>query len=139
MRRRTRRLLFWAPRALGFLFAAFIGLFALDVFDEGYGFWEAVAGFLIHLVPTYLILVAVALGWRWEWLGALLFAALGVAYVVTAWGQFGWTTYLIVTGPAFLVAALFLADWLLPGAKRQKGLTGAANSAVGPAGPPKPT
>jgi len=110
----VRRLLFWAPRALGILFAAFIGLFALDIFSEGYGFWEAVAGFLVHLVPTYLILIAVAVAWRWLWLGALLFTALGAAYILMAWGQFVWTTHLIVSGPAFLVAALFLADWFLP-------------------------
>ncbi len=118
LRLRTRRLLCWTPRALGILFAAFIGLFALDIFNEGYGFWEALAGFLIHLLPTYLILIAVALGWRWEWLGALLFAALGIAYVVMAWGQFPWTTYLILTGPAFLVAALFLVSWSLSSGQR---------------------
>ena len=119
MKLTARRVLLWAPRALGILLAAFIGLFALDVFSEAYGFWEAIAGFLIHLVPTYLILVAVVLGWRWEWLGALLFAALGVAYIIVAWGQIPRTTYLIVSGPAFLVAALFLADSLLPRDKRR--------------------
>jgi hypothetical protein len=114
MKLNGRRLLFSVPRALGILFAAFIGLFALDVFSEGYVFWEAVAGFLIHLVPTFLILIAVALSWRWASLGAALFAALGVAYIALAWGRFPWTTYLIVSGPAFLLAALFLADSLLP-------------------------
>ena len=118
MRLNPRRILVWAPRALGILFAAFIGLFALDVFSEGYTFWEAVTGFLIHLVPTYLILIAVALGWRWEWLGAILFAALGAAYMVMAWGQFIWSTYLFVSGPAFLVAALFLVSWSLSSGQR---------------------
>lgn len=69
---------------------------------------------LIHLIPTYAILIALAIAWRWEWVGAILFAALGAAYVIVAWGQFPWTTYLIVAGPAFLVGALFLVSWLSP-------------------------
>jgi len=107
-----RRIVVWTPRALGLLFAAFISLFALDVFGAGYGFWETAAAFLIHLVPTAIILAALAAAWRWAWTGAVLFAGLGVWYLVMAWGQFLWTTYLIVAGPAFLVAALFLASWL---------------------------
>ena len=114
----AKRTLFWAPRVLGLLFAAFISLFALDMFGAGYGFWEAIAGFLIHLIPTYLILIALAVAWRWEWVGALLFAALGTAYVVIAWGRFPWATYVIVSGPAFLIGALFLTGWFLRGKLR---------------------
>lgn len=116
----TKRILFWAPRILGLLFAAFISLFALDVFGAGYGFWEALAGFLIHLIPTYLILIALAVAWRWEWVGALLFAALGAAYLVMTWGEENWVAYVAISGPAFLIAALFLAGWVLRREVRQK-------------------
>ena len=109
----AKRTLFWAPRILALLFAAFISLFALDVFGAGYGFWEALTGFLIHLIPTYLILIALAVAWRWEWVGALLFAALGIAYLVVAWGDVDWVAYAAISGPAFLVGALFLAGWFL--------------------------
>jgi hypothetical protein len=34
MKRPVKRLLFWAPRILCILFAAFVSLFALDVFDQ---------------------------------------------------------------------------------------------------------
>ena len=112
MNKPARRALFWAPRALCFLFAAFISLFALDVFGAGYGFWETLTAFFIHLIPTAIILAALAVAWHWEWVGALLFAGLGVWYLVTAWGQFAWTTYLLISGPAFLIAVLFLVNWL---------------------------
>jgi hypothetical protein len=106
------RALFWAPRALCLLFAAFISLFALDVFGAGYSFWETIAAVLIHLIPTAIILAALAVAWRWEWVGAVVFTGLSVWYLVTAWGQFPWTTYLVISGPAFLVAVLFLINWL---------------------------
>jgi hypothetical protein len=105
------RILFWAPRVLGILFALFVSLFALDVFGVGYGFWETILALLIHLVPVYLILIALAIGWRWAWVGSILFMALGALYMITAWGQFAWSVYLVIAGPAFLIGILFLVDW----------------------------
>jgi hypothetical protein len=106
-----KRILFWAPRVLGILFALFISLFALDVFGVGYGFWETILALLIHLIPVYLILIALAIAWRWERVGSILFVALGALYMITAWGQFPWSVYLVVAGPAFLIGILFLVDW----------------------------
>lgn len=113
MSRPAKRVLFWAPRVLCILFALFLGLFALDVFGEGYGPWETILAFVIHLVPTWLVLGALALSWRWEWIGGVLYAVLGVGYIVMAWGKFDWTTYAIISGPLFLVAALFWVNWAL--------------------------
>ena len=113
MNETTKRLLYWAPRVLGILFAAFISLFAFDVFSEGSGFWETVLALLMHLVPTAVILVLLAIAWRWEWVGAVVFTALGVLYLVVAWGKFPLVAYLTISGPLFLMAGLFLANWVL--------------------------
>lgn len=112
MKNRLQRTLFWAPRLLGLLFALFISIFAFDVFGEGYGFWGTLGALFMHLIPTFLVLIALALAWRWPWAGAGLFAALGLAYIVLAWGWADAIAYLLISGPLFLVAALFLADWL---------------------------
>lgn len=53
-------LLFWTPRILCLLFAVFLSLFALDVFTEGYGFWKSILALLIHLIPTWIVLVILA-------------------------------------------------------------------------------
>jgi len=107
-----KSLIFWTPRILGILFALFLALFAFDVFGEGYGFWGTMVAFLIHLLPTFLVLVAVAVAWRWEWVGTVLFFGLGVGYIVMAWGKFEWVTYLTISGPLFLVGLLFLVNRL---------------------------
>ncbi len=112
MKNPVKRVVFWMPRVLCVLFAIFISLFALDVFGAGYGFWETIVALLIHLVPTGIVLIALAIAWRWEWIGAILFAALGVWYVIMAWGKFEWATYLLIAGPLFLIGALFLVNWL---------------------------
>jgi len=69
MRRPVRRLLFWTPRVALLLFAAFLSIFALDVFGAGYGFWETALALLMHLIPMWIMLGALALAWRWEWVG----------------------------------------------------------------------
>jgi hypothetical protein len=111
MKANAKRLLFWTPRLLCILFAVFISLFALDVFGEGYGVWGTILAFLIHLIPTGILLIVLAITWRWEWVGGLLFPALGVLYLIMAWGRFPWPAYVVISGPLFLVGGLFLLGW----------------------------
>jgi hypothetical protein len=109
----ARLLLYWAPRLLALLFAAFLSIFALDVFSGEHGFWETMVALLMHLVPTAVILVVTAIAWRWEWAGAIVFALLGVAYIVRFWGRFPASVYLFIAGPLFLIALLFLVGWIM--------------------------
>ena len=117
MQMQIRRLLFWAPRILGILFALFVSIFALDVFGEGYGFWGTVVAFLIHLIPVYVLLIALAVGWRWEWAGALLFAGFSVWYLVTSWSSAPLVANLMsswpIALPSLVVGLLFLLNWLI--------------------------
>ena len=107
MNSRTRRVLFWAPRALCILFAAFLSVFALDVFSEGYGLGETTLALLIHLVPTLVVVISLVIAWRWEWVGAILFIALALFYLISSGGE-SW----IVTGPLLLIGVLFLFNWI---------------------------
>jgi len=106
-----RRLLFWAPRALGLAFSLLLAVFALDAFSDGQPLFDAVLEFLIHLLPSLVVATVVAVSWRREWIGAVTFAALSLAYAgTTARGHFDWM--LIVSGPLLLVSMLFLWNWL---------------------------
>jgi hypothetical protein len=112
MKQPLKRLLFWSPRILCILFAAFVSLFALDVFDGRHGFWQTTLALLMHLIPVFALILVLAVTWRWEWVGGLLFPALGVLYIVWAWHRFRWPTYLVIAGPLFVLGALFLFNWL---------------------------
>jgi len=121
-----KRLLFWSPRILCILFAAFLSLFALDVFGEGYGFWKTILALLIHLTPVFALILALVIAWRWEWVGAVLYAAAGTWYVIwtlrhpnlPAAVKLNWC--LVIAGPAFVIAALFLVNWLCRAELRSK-------------------
>ena len=108
----VKRLLYWMPRILCILFAIFVSMFALDVFSEGYSFWETIIALLMHLIPTGIILIVLVFSWRWEWIGAILFTALGVLYIVKFEGRFHWSAYFMMSGPLFLTGFLFLINWL---------------------------
>jgi hypothetical protein len=121
MKTPLKRLLYWSPRILCLLFAAFISIFAADVFGAGYGFWKKILALLLHLIPTWIVLVVLAISWRREWVGGVLFVALGMFYLTMAWGRFHWSAYLCIAGPLFLVGILFLLNW-----RHRKELRGSA-------------
>lgn len=107
----ARQLLYWAPRSMCLLFAAFLSLFALDVFNEGYGFWRTLVALFMHLVPVWIVLITLAVIWRREWLGALLFPILGILYLIGTWGNVHWTAQIVIPGPLLLMGLLFAANW----------------------------
>lgn len=111
-----RRALFWTPRLLSILYIAFLSMFALDVFGEEHGFWRILLALAIHLIPSLLLLAVLILAWRWEWIGATLFSAAGLLYVLSLVPRqlplsLKLTWILAIAVPAFVVAGLFLANW----------------------------
>ena len=106
----AKRFLFWTPRVLTIAFAMFLALFALDVFSEGYTGWRLPLALIIHLIPAAIIGAVLVLAWRWEWVGTGLFAGLGIFYLRNNLRHPNWI--LVISGPLFLIAALFLINWL---------------------------
>ena len=111
-RNMNKRFLCWLPRILGILFALFISIFALDAFGEGIPFPEAIVGFLIHLVPTYIIIVILLIAWKQELAGGILFIFAGVFYMVSM-HNLHWSAYLLIGRPPILIGILFITAYLL--------------------------
>jgi hypothetical protein len=110
MTRLSQRLLFWAPRALCILFIGFVSLFALDVFQEGSGFWQTLIALAIHLIPSFVMVAVLVLAWRWEWIGAVLFTGCAVFFALIVRGT--WPVKATFAVPCFVTACLFLLNWL---------------------------
>ncbi len=81
------QLLYWAPRVLGILYALFLSIFAADVFEEGGSFRTTAVALLVHLLPAFLVLLVLALAWRCELAGGVIFILLGVVYLTLAVGR----------------------------------------------------
>ena len=86
MREVVPRTLFWAPRVLCVLFALFLTVFALDVFQPGKPAAAVALDLATHLMPTFLVLLILAVAWRHELLCPIVFAGLGVLCLVAFLG-----------------------------------------------------
>lgn len=116
----TRRLaawLRWTPRVEMLVFALFMNMFALDVFGAGTDFWGTAAALSMHLLPAFVLLIVLAVAWRWPWAGGIaLLATVGLFLLRfgPGWGS-DWTLYLLFIGTPVMMALLFLANWWLRG------------------------
>lgn len=76
----SMRILYWTPRILGILAILFISMFALDAFNPALTIWQQIGGFLIHMIPSFVLLGILAVAWKWELIGGLIFTLIGLAF-----------------------------------------------------------
>jgi hypothetical protein len=101
----------WSARIITILFAAFISIFALDVFTDNIGFWPTVMALFIHLIPTFIVIMILWASWRWEWIGGLAFTLLLGLYFITKWGKINTGGFVMISAPMLIVAILFFTAW----------------------------
>ena len=68
----------WLPRIICILAIAFVSIFAADAFESGNSAWQQLLAFLIHLIPTFILLGFLYVSWKWEFAGGILFTAIGI-------------------------------------------------------------
>lgn len=110
----------WAPRLLAGAVSLFFATFALDAFSGAASAREAIPDFIVHLMPAATVLALVALSWNREWIGAVTFVGLAVAYAIVARAHPSWIA--AISGPLLVVAALYGWNWM----RRRAGASDAA-------------
>jgi len=103
-----RKVLYWLPRGLTIIFALFLSLFALDSFGEGSPFLYQLAGFLIHLMPIYILIIFLWIAWKWELIGGILFFAAGLFFTIFFDTYEHIINFLVISLPVFIIGALFI-------------------------------
>jgi hypothetical protein len=74
----SNKLLYWSPRILAILAISFVSLFALDAFHPGEPLATQLAHFFMHMIPSFVLLAILLIAWRWEFVGGIIFALIGV-------------------------------------------------------------
>lgn len=69
---------YWLPRILCMLAIAFVSLFALDAFSSELSFWQQIGAFLMHLIPSFILLALLILAWKKELIGGIIFMLIGL-------------------------------------------------------------
>jgi hypothetical protein len=105
-----RIILHWAPRIIAILQICFIGIFSLDVFTEGYDAIEVIVGFLMHNIPSFILIALLLVAWKWPLKGGVGFLLLG-GLSVLFFNTFAQPiVFLIVSLPVIVTGALFVLD-----------------------------
>ena len=74
------KILHWSPRILCIMAILFVSLFALDSFDPRLTLLQQIGGFLIHLIPSFVLLACLIVAWKWELIGGIILALIGIGF-----------------------------------------------------------
>jgi len=109
----------WLPRIICLLAILFVSLFAADAFAPELTIWQQIGAFIIHLIPSFILLAFLIISWKWEYVGGLIFLIIGIVLspIVfmhnynmnnSVWISLG--IILSITIPFVIVGVLFLVS-----------------------------
>ena len=76
----NHKILHWAPRIMCIVAILFISLFALDTFGSNKTTWQQIVDFLMHLIPSFVLLALLLIAWKWELIGGIIYTLLGLGF-----------------------------------------------------------
>ena len=110
---------YWLPRILCMLAIAFVSLFALDAFSPDLSFWQQIKAFIMHLIPSFILLAVLILAWKKELIGGILFIVIGIGlspwvfshnYQMNHSIMMSLGIIMVITMPFVIVGLLFLVS-----------------------------
>ena len=110
-----KKLLFlcWFTRILAMLAILFVLMFSLDSFGGDKTAGRQILEFLIHNIPSLILICALIIAWKYEIIGGAIFIGVAIGLGIF-WGSFtGNSSSLIILSPFFLVGFLFILHGLL--------------------------
>lgn len=106
--KKIEKFLLWLPRILAILYILFLALFALDVFEGGYGFIGTIIALFMHLIPNFGLILILIIAWKKQVIGGILYLLLGFIFTFFFKTYQEITTLILVSGPLFLIGTLFI-------------------------------
>ena len=107
-KQREHSLLIWIPRVLAIAFILFISLFALDSFSNEVPLFQSLLGFLMHLIPSLILLAILIISWKKPVIGGCVFIISGIALSIF-WGTYKEISrFLILTFPLIVTGIMFI-------------------------------
>lgn len=103
--------LLWLPRIMAILITILVSLFAFDVFGTGAGFFKTLLALIMHLIPGFILTIAIVFSWKRPWIGGIIMIVLGIVYFI--WAQQNERAAAFIYIVLFITGALFLASWFL--------------------------
>lgn len=108
---RLARIIHWAPRIAAILIIIFVSLFSLDVFEREAAPLQLLGAFLMHSIPSIIMILMLILAWRKPVVGFIAFLLAGIFFLRFVILSANLGHFLLFSGPLLLISALFYADW----------------------------
>ena len=111
------RLIHWIPRVICILAILFISMFAADAFAPELTIWQQLGAFLMHLIPSFILLALLIVAWKWELIGGVIFTVIGIGlspfifqhnYAMNQSVSMSLFIILMITFPFIVVGVLFI-------------------------------
>lgn len=102
------RILYWFPRILTILAILFMMMFSLDVFGGEEPFGRQLLGFLAHNIPAFVLIIVLAIAWKYEIIGGIIFILLFFALGIFFKSFTGNSGSLIILIPFVLAGTMFI-------------------------------
>lgn len=110
---RLAKIIRWAPRAAVILIIFFVSLFSLDIYEIQASPLELLGVFLMHNIPSIIMIVLLIFAWKRPMVGFVGFLAVAVLFGILLMQKvYSFSNLLIFAFPILLIAFLFFADWL---------------------------
>ena len=106
----------WVLRILLIGMILLFALFSLDVFEEGKGFWETLADFLGHNLPSFVMIIFLIIAWRNELIGGILLILGVIGFGIFLHFRLNHVTNMLAI--PFLIGALFVVNHYFLGKKQ---------------------
>jgi len=65
----------------------------------------------MHLIPSYILIIVLALTWKWEWIGGIIFLILDIIYFYMMAGRVNILFSLPIGLPLFLISIMFFVGY----------------------------
>ena len=100
----------WTLRILLMMMIVLFALFSMDVFEEGKGFWDTTVDFLMHNIPSFVMIIILIIAWKREDIGGALLMTCVASLVIFLFIR-NRNISLVMLGIPFLIGALFVVNY----------------------------
>jgi len=106
------KIIHWAPRIAAVVIIFFVGLFSLDVFEMQGSPLQLISAFIMHSIPSIVMIVILLFAWNRPVVGFITFLLVGLFFLRFLFGGINnLPNFLVFSGPMLLISAMFYLDW----------------------------
>jgi len=102
------KIITWTARILSILAILFILMMSFDCFGGGYSLKEQLVCFVMHNIPTFVLIILIVIAWKWELAGGILFIVAAFTGSILFKVFTGNTAALVLIAPILIAGVLFV-------------------------------